>query len=48
MKDKYIKVRLSAAELEKAKQKAKEQERTVSSFIRWLISKETREVEKDD
>ena len=47
LKDKYIKVRLSAAELEKAKKMAKEQERTVSSFIRWLITKEAKEYLRD-
>ena len=46
MKDKYIKVRLSAAELKKVKKMAKEQERTVSSFIRWLIDKQRKEDEK--
>jgi hypothetical protein len=47
LKDKYIKVRLSAAELEKAKKMAQEQERTVSSFIRWLITKEAKEYLQD-
>ena len=45
MKDKYIKVRFSATELNRLKEMAKGYGLTVSSFVRWLIEKQRKEDE---
>lgn len=43
MKDKYIKVRFSAAEINRLKEMAKGYGLTVSSMVRWLIEKQRKE-----
>lgn len=43
MKDKYIKVRFSAAEINRLKDLAKYHGLTVSSFVRWLVEKQRKE-----
>lgn len=47
MKDKYIKVRFSAAEINRLKKMAKDYGLTVSSMVRWLIEKQRKEDEKN-
>ena len=48
MKDKSIKVRLSAREIEIIKDRAKQEERTVSSYIRWLVSQDIIKSNKEE
>ena len=48
MKDKSIKIRLSAREIEIIKDRAKQEERTVSSYIRWLVSQDIIKSNKEE